>query len=632
MKTFRKLQARGSKDPSVLHFRNCVATVRRILGKPSTPASAASFHSQDDFARAYLSYSLTRKAVDACLFSEEETLNLKERLAGLAQVEGTSSTRSLLTKPLQASAYEAFAAREEANREINERETFGYDPSIGQHVSDDSVGLNVLLRARDIVKSILGLCDYAEICANVSFGSGASASLKRTEAQREKKYLASLTGTRGILPVAGLYLSGSPVWSDIIVPKGCIYVNRSGKVLPPPGTFKECLGSVLDYVPKDATTDRIIMKEPELNGYFQKGLGSVIRKRLRRWRLSQRLMLDGIDLNTSGDLNKDLAKAGSMHGHIGTVDAKQASDSITLALGEFLLPPEWFKVVCAFRSPYVRTHDRLHRLQMIGGMGNGFTFELESLLFYAIGVAAAGYSKFPFAECYVSIHGDDLTIPSDVINEVTAAYTRAGVIINQEKSFVQGPFRESCGGHFFNGYSVKPFYIKRSTGSCRGDWFWLANSLLNWLSERSEDFLYGHRGRDLLEVLLHIRQYASSNEPRKWTVGVERGSRSGLYGLAPYKMHRGWPMSRIVKDTLSSSPLPEDGVYLAWLQQPTRQLTPLEMCRHTDTASNDKYSSLTNEGEEREVWARLHAFTPFSAPYVAAPLWQLCRDHNLNDF
>jgi hypothetical protein len=90
-------------------------------------------------------------------------------------------------------------------------------------------------------------------------------------------------------------------------------------------------------------------------------------------------------------------------------------------------------------------------------MGNGFTFELESLLFYAIAKATA---YFTGTSGTISVYGDDIIIPSQMYHDLTFVLKILGFSVNPDKSFSEGPFRESCGGHFYNGTRVTPFYIR----------------------------------------------------------------------------------------------------------------------------------------------------------------------------
>ena len=46
------------------------------------------------------------------------------------------------------------------------------------------------------------------------------------------------------------------------------------------------------------------------------------------------------------------------------------------------------------------------------------------------------------------------------VDKVVEVMSFCGFEFNREKTFTTGPFRESCGGHFWGGVDVKPFYIK----------------------------------------------------------------------------------------------------------------------------------------------------------------------------
>lgn len=577
MKIYRKLQRQGSKEPLPCHFNTVVTTVCRILGEGSSDPSLT--EEADYFAERYLAYNLRRK-------------------------EATPYGVKVSSQARRAETLDGFLLRETVNRFINRTRTFGYDPATGEH-SSDRVGLRILIEARDVIKRILtDSPNLDRIIQRADFGNGASASLRRTESQRQRKFARGVCVTSGLLRFATQVVGLSPSWSDLLCTEtGTIAVGTDGKASRVPLTLKRVSGAVLDFVPKTKDIDRIILKEPELNGFVQKGIGREIRHLLRRWR---EVVPDGIDLNTSGDLNSELARAGSLQGHIATVDAERASDSITLALCEFLLPPKWYDLCLAARSPYAIINGRHHRLEMMSGMGNGFTFELESVIFYAIGLAACKYSKYPFAEQYVSIHGDDLTIPADVIWHCTEAYKAAGMKVNESKSFSEGPFRESCGGHWFNGESVKPFYVKDQTGVARGDWFWLANSIMLWLADRKPVYLAKPKGKDLLQVLLYIRKYATNWDHRNWwfRAPFDRSRRSGIYSL-PCEAHGPSYRCRLVVDVPDRATFTDAEAYVAWLCSPQVSPTPVELL--LGKTESDSYG-FNEETRERERYVRFNTW------------------------
>jgi hypothetical protein len=91
-------------------------------------------------------------------------------------------------------------------------------------------------------------------------------------------------------------------------------------------------------------------------------------------------------------------------------------------------------------------------------MGNGFTFQLESLIFYAVASCCADYLSLSASQ--VSAYGDDVIIPSacyELFSEMMSFY---GFRINVKKSHFDSTFRESCGAHFSSGIDVKPIYLK----------------------------------------------------------------------------------------------------------------------------------------------------------------------------
>jgi len=208
------------------------------------------------------------------------------------------------------------------------------------------------------------------------------------------------------------------------------------------------VGNKIVTVPKNAKTDRTIAVEPGLNSWIQLGIGSLIRKRLGR---------NGYNLNS--DLkNKRGAYLGSVGYSLATVDFKMASDTLSSQMVELLLPPVWFQCLDAARSRYYSLENKVHRSEKFSTMGNGFTFELESLIFVSLALAVC---ESMGADCeYVSIFGDDLVIPSQCVSKLTEMCSFLGFTINPQKSFSSGAFRESCGSYFFSGMDVKPYFNK----------------------------------------------------------------------------------------------------------------------------------------------------------------------------
>lgn len=423
-----------------------------------------------------------------------------------------------------------------------------------------------LARAKEIVHELLAAPPSLGLG---SFGNGASYALKRTQSSSEEKYLHGKTVTKNCLAHATACVEASPYWAEIFYsgdPAMCF--GSDGRHRLPATSFTVVPGSRLAVVPKDRRSHRPIVIAPELNGFCQKAIGDALRVRLR----SHNLPYSRVDLNRSGAVNKMLAREGSIHGKFATIDAKEASDSITRALVEYLLPEAWLEVLAACREEYVRLPDgRWHRLAMWAGMGNGYTFELESIIFWAIGVACSEGSSLPFAELSVSIHGDDLILPSDVADVCRKVFMEVGIVVNDEKSYSSGPFRESCGGDYYHGVDVTPFYVKEQRDRV-GDLFWLANSLQIWYAARTRDFQ--ERYPVFRKVFLRLAQKASklSGFKKLLLVPPSMSRRSGFFSYAP-PLGAGatsWTIPHIYDQPKKKRELPQLGSYLTALNRMDR--------------------------------------------------------------
>jgi hypothetical protein len=139
---------------------------------------------------------------------------------------------------------------------------------------------------------------------------------------------------------------------------------------------------------------------------------------------------------------------------------------VAIELVRLVMPPRWFEELNALRSPFTffpgRDGGHWHKLEKFSSMGNGFTFELETLIFAALCAVLLRENGFRgvLGDDFF-VFGDDIIVPDSLTREVKAVLNYCGFSLNEEKSFSGSVgFRESCGGDFFEGADVRPFYLK----------------------------------------------------------------------------------------------------------------------------------------------------------------------------
>lgn len=250
------------------------------------------------------------------------------------------------------------------------------------------------------------------------------------------KYRGRLDVTASALRYACRELRDSPWW-------GSAAIDADGPVSVLKEAFTITQGNVMLTVPKNAKTDRVICYEPHMNIWLQLKVGRYMRARLRQ---------HGVNLDDQ-TINRRRAQLGSKTGHLATLDLKSASDTVARGVVEKLLPVEWVCLLDDLRSKATLWPDgHWRKNEKFSSMGNGFTFELESLLFYAICAAVT---------TNVSVYGDDIIVPTSSYPAVAEALDMFGFWVNSSKSFASGPFRESCGMDAFLGSSCTPVYLRQ---------------------------------------------------------------------------------------------------------------------------------------------------------------------------
>lgn len=223
-------------------------------------------------------------------------------------------------------------------------------------------------------------------------------------------------------------------------------------------------------VPKNALTDRSIAVEPSINVFYQLGLGQELRNRLKK--------TTGWDLGRAQEIHRQVACESSASREFATLDLSNASDTVSTTLVKLLMPPAWFSMLSSLRSPKTLVDGKWRVLEKFSSMGNGYTFELETILFAAVSCAVSRQQgELGVLGVDTFVYGDDIIVKDEVAGVLSSVLQFLGLTVNREKSFAGGvPFRESCGGDFFNGAAVRPFYMKEDPHGPQ-DYLPLANGI-----------------------------------------------------------------------------------------------------------------------------------------------------------
>ena len=202
-------------------------------------------------------------------------------------------------------------------------------------------------------------------------------------------------------------------------------------------------GNRMCAVPKTTEVDRLIAIEPSGNAFLQQSVGSFFKACLRE--------KANIDL-----YDQTINQQGAFHAQVdllATIDLESASDSLCIELVRAVLPHEWFLLLDALRSHKTVYDGKWRYLDKFSSMGNGFTFELETLIFWAACRSVCLDSK-------LLVYGDDIIVTQRDSANCIAALNMIGFSVNLAKSFTSGRYFESCGKHYFDLEDVTPCYQK----------------------------------------------------------------------------------------------------------------------------------------------------------------------------
>lgn len=214
------------------------------------------------------------------------------------------------------------------------------------------------------------------------------------------------------------------------------------------------------FVPKDSRGPRVISKEPLFLLKAQLSYFDWLSSRLEK--------VTGGRVNFKDQsTNQRLALHSSIDKLFGVYDMKEASDSV-----QYRFCQRVFEYCPAIR--YALTHMRsTHavlpvsgktiRLNKLSGMGSGLTFPTMALLIHlSVCTYISLCTGTPYSEVsrLVYVYGDDLIVPTVWHNYVGTALKMSGFEVNEDKSFVNSHFRESCGVDAYKGNDMTPARLR----------------------------------------------------------------------------------------------------------------------------------------------------------------------------
>lgn len=387
------------------------------------------------------------------------------------------------SKERKAAALKKFLAAEESCKEFNEN---GFRALA---FLEDEEELAVFTYARTFLQKLLGqeLPSRAQLTHWSRHGPGANLDTQRRSTSLYDKYSNwPYSCTEQALTAARLSIMDDQRWHGALedsyrrrfnIPMTAILDQERFWA----NVFKVVPGNRITFVPKNSQTDRSIAIEPCMNLFLQLGVDGFIRRRLMRW---------GVNLDDQTK-NQAMARIGSRNWEdqdsFVTLDLAAASDTISVELCRLLLPSQWFSYLMTIRSPEGVCGGETILYNKISSMGNGFTFALESAIFTSLVYGVERATRGSFSREKVAVYGDDIIVRKLSAPLVIRMLNRFGFSINLEKSFVEGPFRESCGADWFRGTPVRPVFMQSNPATVMELWSDL-NRLRRILSLRRMGF------------------------------------------------------------------------------------------------------------------------------------------------
>jgi hypothetical protein len=359
----------------------------------------------------------------------------------------------------------------------------------------------VLREARKIIQEILGDPDMEEIRSHYKFGQRSSIGCPLADAFIDVKLCERVAFSSNWLSLKEFC---KDIENDHVLKE---HLTNAGLRAEDGELFPSMVESLIYHaVPKSYKIDRGITPLALLTLYLSYGTGGVVTERLKRY---------GIDIHRQQFRHKAWIRKYSRNRKYCTTDLTSASDSITLLLLMWLLPRKWLKIVKTFISRQMEIPGvGLVNVASVLPMGNGATFPLETLIFYAL---LKGIQKLTGINGRISVYGDDLIYRTDMHKYVVGVFGDLGILLNNDKTFTDAYFRESCGSDYFHGIDVRPaFFPAVASSQTRTQYCSTIYRLINNLLARWDKTEIART----LEYLLNCIRFTGLDifcVPKEWT-------------------------------------------------------------------------------------------------------------------
>lgn len=203
-------------------------------------------------------------------------------------------------------------------------------------------------------------------------------------------------------------------------------------------------------VPKSIKVNRIVSSEPAMRMYAQLAVNDHIVDQLHE-RFKGHVSLFDQERHNKFLLIHDAC----------SVDLKDASDHVSWELVQAVLP-QLSPVLAKVRSSYTLfpDGDRV-RLATFAPMGSGVCFSVMTLVILGIcEYLARLIAKETGRKPWYSVYGDDVIIPVVMFDLFIDFVTRAGLLVNRDKSCCTLVYRESCGREMYFAEDITPAYLR----------------------------------------------------------------------------------------------------------------------------------------------------------------------------